>query len=174
MTFSGGEPMMQHKALLELLSLSRRHGLHTTIDTSGFAKQELFRQILPLTDLFLYDLKHMDSDLHRTHTAVDNKLILANADYLLSEGAQLTFRIPVIPGINTTPGELDAFRTYIEERKEKLTELHLLPYHRIAENKYFRLKMKEKLQDVKEPDDTMLQDIKTYFETTGLQVVIGG
>ena len=173
-TFSGGEPMLQHEALLELLTLSRKHGLHTTIDTSGFANQALFKKMQPLTDLFLYDLKNMDSDLHKAHTGIDNKLILANADFLLGEGAQIIFRIPVIPGINTTPGELEALSTFIEERKEKLTEIHLLPYHRIAENKYFRLKMKERLHDVMAPDESMLQDIKTHFETTGLEVVIGG
>ena len=173
-TFSGGEPLMQPNVLLKLLKACRKHGVHTTIDTSGFAKREVLEKMVPLTDLFLFDLKNMDPVLHKKYTGVDNRVILLNADYLLKEGANLIFRIPVIPGINTIPEEVDGMVRFIEERKENLTELHLLPYHRIAENKYFRLRMKQNLPDVVEPDDRMMADLKQRFESIGLEILIGG
>ncbi len=173
-TFSGGEPLMQTEALEVMLSLCKKSGIHTCIDTSGFAKRGQFQNILPLTDLFLYDLKNMDSDLHEEHTGVDNGLIQSNADFLLENKANLIFRIPVIPGINTTDDEVRRMVGYLEERQDFLNEVHLLPYHRIAENKYFRLRMKEHLSDVREPDKALMVQLKTKFEKSGLKVVIGG
>jgi len=173
-TFSGGEPLMQTEALNQLLESCKKEGLHTTIDTSGFAKREQFEQILPHTDLFLYDLKNMDGELHTEYTGVNNGVIQSNADFLLENKANLVFRIPVIPGINTTEEEVSRMIGYLEERLERLKEVHLLPYHRIAENKYFRLRMKEHLSQVKEPDQAYMEKLKTKFEKTGLEVVIGG
>ncbi len=173
-TFSGGEPMMQPEALIELLSACKQKGLHTTVDTSGFANRSHFERVLEFTDLFLFDLKNMDPDLHKKYCGVDNELILSNADYLLESGTELVFRIPVIPGINSTEEEVKQMIHFIEERKGSLKELHLLPYHRIADSKYFRLRMKQQLQVVKEPEPTLMEQLKTRFETTGLKVLIGG
>ena len=173
-TFSGGEPMMQFDALAELLAASKRLGLHTTLDTSGFAKREQFERILAHTDLFLYDLKHMDPDLHLKYTGVDNGLILSNADYLLENRAQLIFRIPVIPGVNTSVEEQSRMLSFLEERADYMKEVHLLPKHRIADNKYFRLRMKQELPEVREPDQTFMEQLKKEFEKSGLEVIIGG
>jgi pyruvate formate lyase activating enzyme len=173
-TFSGGEPMMQPQGLLELLQASKEKGVHTTVDTSGFAPPEDFRRILPHTDLFLYDLKNFDTGLHRKYTGVDNTLIRSNADFLLDQGASLVFRIPVVPGINDTEKELEGLIRYITERKENLTSLHLLPYHRIADHKYLRMRMKQNLPHVREPGEEYMEQLRSRFEQTGLEVVIGG
>jgi pyruvate formate lyase activating enzyme len=173
-TFSGGEPMMQADALVSLLEACKKEGLHTALDTSGFAPEKQFDRVLGHTDLFLYDLKNMDSDLHLKYTGVDNRLILSNADHLLAKGARMIFRIPVIPGINTSDEEMERFFDFAEERKEKIEGVHLLPYHRIADNKYFRLKMKQSMPDVKEPGQPLLGKIRQIFEKTGLPVTIGG
>jgi len=173
-SFSGGEPLMQPEGLLQLLQACKKHGLHTCVDTSGHVNWEHFERILPFTDLFLYDLKNMDPELHLRHTGVDNSLILANADKLLDAGARLVFRIPVIPGINTSERELATLIEFLKERAEKMTEVHLLPYHRIAGNKYRRLHMKELLADVDEPDQQLMHQLKEEFKRTGLEVIIGG
>ena len=173
-TFSVGEPHMQAAGLKQLLEGCKQHGLHTTVDTCGHARQEELDGILPLTDLFLYDLKHMDPELHLKYTGVDNELILANADHLIHGGANLVFRIPVIPGINTTPEEVDGMVRYIKDRAGSLKEMHLLPYHRIADNKYQRLQMKQLLKEVEEPTGAEMQTLKKAFEQTGLEVIIGG
>ncbi len=173
-TFSGGEPLMQLNELDELLKTSKLNGLHTAVDTSGFAKREQFERIVDTTDLFLYDLKHMDPELHKKYTGVDNVLIHANADFLLERGANVIFRIPVIPEVNTSFEEVARMIGFLKERKEHLTEVHLLPYHRIAENKYFRLRMKQPLHKLKEPDQPYMEQLKTEFEKSGLEVIIGG
>ena len=173
-TFSGGEPLMQINELEELLKASNQNGLHTAVDTSGFAKREQFERIADLTDLFLYDLKHMDPKLHKKYTGVDNSLIQSNADFLLERGANVIFRIPVIPEVNTSNEEVTRMIAFLMERKDNLKEVHLLPYHRIAENKYFRLRMNQPLQKLKEPDLPYMEQLKTEFEKSGLEVVIGG
>jgi pyruvate formate lyase activating enzyme len=173
-TFSGGEPLMQAEGLFKLLEACKQHGIHTTVDTSGYANWEQFDRILPLTDLFLFDLKNMNPELHRKYTGMDNGPILSNADKLLEKGATLIFRIPVIPGINTKASEIAAMVHFLKERAKKMSEVHLLPYHRIAENKYRRLQMTEDLADVAEPDERMMRQLKEEFKQTGLEVIIGG
>jgi len=86
----------------------------------------------------------------------------------------LIFRIPVIPGINTSREELEGMLSYLEERADRLKEVHLLPYHRIADNKYQRLQMKQQLKDVKKPTEAEMLKLKKTFEQTGLEVIIGG
>jgi pyruvate formate lyase activating enzyme len=173
-TFSGGEPLLQIDGLAELLMLCGQKGLHTTVDTSGFAKREHFEKIMPHTDLFLYDLKNMDPELHKKYTGVDNGLIRGNADYLLENGANVVFRIPVIPGINTSEKEILRMIEFLRERKELMKEVHLLPFHNIAGNKYFRLGMKPQIPDIEEPDREFMEQLKIKFEKTGLEVIIGG
>jgi pyruvate formate lyase activating enzyme len=173
-TFSGGEPLMQPEGLLQLLEACKMHGIHTTVDTCGYASWEQFERILPLTDLFLFDLKNMDPELHKKSTGVDNAPILSNAATLLEKGARVIFRIPVIPGINTSDSEVAGMVRFLSERAEKMTEVHLLPYHRIADNKYRRLQKEQYLSDVTEPDEHMMRQLKEEFRQTGLEVVIGG
>ena len=173
-TFSGGEPMMQVEVLSELLRECKSAGLHTAVDTCGYAERGHFEMILGSTDLFLFDLKHMDPDLHRKYTGADNGPIFANADFLLGEGARVVFRIPVIPGINTSQEEISLMVSFLEKRSHRCSELHLLPYHRIAWNKYSMLGMKNQLPDLKEPGQRLMMSLKKRFEKTGLEVIIGG
>lgn len=173
-TFSGGEPLMQPDALALLLEACKQQGLHTTVDTSGYASREQVERVRPLTDLFLFDLKNMDPELHKKYTGVDNGPLLSNADMLLGKGATLIFRIPVIPGINTIASEVEGMIRFLKERSEKMTEVHLLPYHSIAGNKYRRLQMKEHFRDAAEPDQATMHHLKEEFKQTGLEVIIGG
>lgn len=173
-TFSGGEPLMQIDALEEILRLSGKEGLHTVVDTCGHAPGDHFTRIMKLTNMFLFDLKNMDPVLHLKYTGVDNRKILANADLLLGNGANLIFRIPVIPGINTVQGELNRFVAYLQERRSGIHEVHLLPYHRIAKNKYQRLNLEMPASKIPEPSFDEMQKLKERFEETGLGIVIGG
>jgi len=173
-TFSGGEPLMQPDALAQLLEACKQQCLHTTVDTSGYVDWEHMDRIRPLTDLFLFDLKNMDPERHKSYTGVDNGPILSNADKLLNKGATLIFRIPVIPGFNTIDSEVEGMIRFLKERSEKMTEVHLLPFHSIAGNKYRRLQMKQHFKDVVEPDLKMMHSLKEEFRQTGLEVIIGG
>jgi pyruvate formate lyase activating enzyme len=173
-TFSGGEPLMQIDALADLLKACKAEGLHTTVDTCGLAPEKHVERILEDTDLFLYDLKNMDPVLHRKFTGVDNAGILSNTDFLLDRGARLIIRIPVIPGVNTDDGEQERLFNFVQERAGKLEEVHLLPYHRIADHKYRRLGLKPPMDNVKEPEEGFMNELKSRYESSGLCVRIGG
>ncbi len=100
-TVSGGECMLQPEPLRELLNLCRGAGIGTAVDTAGNVPFEYFREILPLTDLFLYDLKHTDSATHKAGTGVGNELILENLERLLDEcPGKVIIRVPLVPGFN--------------------------------------------------------------------------
>jgi len=173
-TFSGGEPLMQPEGLAELLEACRENGIHSTVDTCGAVPQGHFESIVESTDLFLFDLKNIDPGLHQKFTGSDNKLILSNADYLIGKGASLIFRIPVVPGINTSDDEVNGMIGFASERKDSIEALHLLPYHRIADHKYLRMGLKQPSAGVAEPDEIYMERMKEKFESTGLEVVIGG
>jgi pyruvate formate lyase activating enzyme len=99
-TFSGGEPMLQFEFLLEALKVCKANGYHTTVDTSGFSSAENYKSVIPFTDLFLFDLKHLDEAKHVEFTGVSNIGILANYKLLLENAKEIVVRIPVIPGFN--------------------------------------------------------------------------
>ena len=99
-TFSGGEPLMQHAFLCTMLDRLRESGVHTAVETSGFASADIFRSVVSRTDYVIMDLKLADPLLHRKYTGVDNACILANAAWLKASGVQHEFRTPLIPGIS--------------------------------------------------------------------------
>ena len=99
-TFSGGEPLMQHKFLLEILETCGREGIHRCVDTTGFANTEILLKVAEKTEHFLYDLKMMDSEKHKKYTGVPNEKILENLKALSATGAKIDIRIPLIHGVN--------------------------------------------------------------------------
>lgn len=173
-TFSGGEPLLQHKELLSILQLCGEKGIHRALDTTGYASATVLSEIAGHTDLFLYDLKNMNPELHNKHTGVDNKRILENADILLNMGKEVIFRVPLVPGINDSEEELNAYVRFFAERTEKFREVHILPYHKIGSDKYRRLEMDYPLGSILEPSQEQINLVKKKFETTGIEVNIGG
>ena len=173
-TFSGGEPLLQHEFLTEMLKTLKQRGIHTAVDTSGQAKTALFDAIMPFTDLFLYDLKHMDPEKHRTYTGVDNRLILKNLKHLAAEKANIFIRIPVVPTINDSRQDLSEMIGYLKTLNGSIKEVHLLPYHAFAGNKYVRLKKENKLKNLKSYDRKDIEPIRQQFEAAGFTVKIGG
>jgi pyruvate formate lyase activating enzyme len=173
-TFSGGEPLMQSGELIKLLEATGREGVHRAVDTSGYAETEELMNVAEHTDLFLYDLKLMDPLRHKEYTGVDNRLILENADRLLQRGAEVIFRIPVVPGINDTEQELAAFLSFFRQREGQFREVHLLPYHKTGTHKYRRLDMEYDFGDLETPPDEKMQLLREQIESAGVQVTIGG
>lgn len=169
-TFSGGEPLMQHEPLLQMLSAAGVAKVHRAVDTSGFADADILMQVAQHTDLFLYDLKMMDPKRHLEYTGVDNAPILENADRLLEHGANVIFRIPVIPGVNDTREEQLAFAEYLQQRQGLFSEVHLLPYHRTAQNKYRRLGKKYTQNALETPTEEVMQRFKSRLEQAGCEV----
>lgn len=172
-TFSGGEPLIQPAFLKETLALCRQHGIHTAVDTSGYASWNAIEPILEYTNLFLFDIKCISHALHLKRTGVSNKLILENLNRISAHGGNIHIRIPVIPGFNSNIHEM----LQILETIKGLTHVDrvdLLPFHKIASTKYSRLNMADKMQHEAAlyPED--LEPFKTVFENNGLRVSIGG
>jgi glycyl-radical enzyme activating protein len=130
-TFSGGECLAQPAFLAEVLKQCREAGIHTAVDTAGAVPWQAFEQILPYTDLFLYDVKAMDPELHRTWTGADNKGVLENLKRLLATGAPVQVRIPFVPQANA--GEMGNLAKGLAGMG--IGEVTLLPYHRLGEGK---------------------------------------
>jgi len=138
-TLSGGEVMAQDADFLaELLTLFKKRGVHAAIDTCGFAPWERFEKILPLTGLFLYDLKALDPALHERLTGADNAPILENLRKLAKAGANLNLRIPVVPGANDGEAEMRALAEFAFGACGPV-DVNLLPYHRVGSDKAERL-----------------------------------
>ncbi len=138
MTLSGGEPMMRAGFTFALLSTAKKEGIHTAIETCGFAPQEEFKRILPVTDLFLFDVKTMDEAKHLRFTGQDNRLILSNLEFLSGAGAEIVLRCPLIPGLNDTSDEL-ARLGELAERLPGITTIDVEPYHPLGVSKAERL-----------------------------------
>ncbi|MDA3822153.1 MAG: glycyl-radical enzyme activating protein [Bacteroidales bacterium] len=173
-TFSGGEPLMQHKALINLLKILGEKGIHRAVDTSGYANREIVSMVAEQTDLFLFDLKLMDSDRHKEFTGVENQRILENADLILDKGVELIFRVPVIPGINDSDAEINALMKFLTDRKDRVKDVHLLPYHKIGMQKYSRMAKNYSFSDIEEPEEAHMLELKQKIESCGVDVTIGG
>ena len=133
-TFSGGECMLQPDFLEALLTACGKEGIHTAVDTAGAVPFSVFERILPYTDMFLYDVKSMDSDLHRKYVGAGNEQILENLARLLRMKKRVWIRVPVIPGINDTAEEMYSLRRFLMKNGYP-EKVELLPYHRMGERK---------------------------------------
>lgn len=129
-TLSGGEPLLQADFCAELLS-NLRGDIHTTIETSGYAKAEDFERIIHLCDFVIMDIKLMDDEVHRNRTGVSNEQILSNAKLLMESGVPHLFRTPLVPGITDTEENLRAISRFIGEEP-----IELLSYNELAPAKY--------------------------------------
>lgn len=134
-TCSGGEPMLQHDFLKELLVAANAVGLNTAIDTAGNVPFEWFEEILPFTDLFLYDLKCMDNTQHTKAVGVGNRHILENIVKLSEAGATIWVRIPVIPSVNDSMENMERTANFLSPLKG-VQKVELLTFHRLGGGKY--------------------------------------
>ena len=133
-TFSGGEPLMQHTFLKSILIMCKNAGLSTVIETCGAASREVFQSIIDHVDEFYYDLKLMDPKRHKELTGCTNELILENLCYLAEQKKKVLVRIPLIPGVNNDEGNLKSTGLYL--KKIGVQRVQLLPYHAYGASKY--------------------------------------
>ena len=134
-TFSGGECMLQIDFLFEFLKKCKENGIHTAVDTAGHIPWESFEKILPYTDLFLYDIKTINDEIHKEYTGVTNGLILKNLTKLLKFDADIWVRVPIIPCVNDTEEEMKKIRSFFDINGYP-KKIELLPYHAMGEHKY--------------------------------------
>jgi len=172
-TFSGGEPFSQPDFLFAAIGACRERGLHTAVDTSGYAPRELLLRAAELADLFLYDLKDMDPGRHRKTTGVPLEPILANLRALDSAGATIWIRIPLIPGFNDGPETVEAYIRFLSRLNGRYP-VFLLPYHPVGEEKYRRLGLSYPLAGLKPPSAERIEEVRAAFAAAGFEVRIGG
>ena len=137
-TLSGGEPLAQYDFSLELLKKAKENGIHTAIETCGYAEKSKILEIAKYVDLFLFDCKETDPDLHKEYTGVDNKIILDNLKALSDAGSKIILRCPIIPGFNDRAEHFKG----ISETAEKfigIEHIEIEPFHPLGESKYSAL-----------------------------------
>ena len=143
-TLSGGECLMQSEFCAEILKKLKEKGVNTAVDTCGFVKKEAIDAVMPYTDIFLYDVKAIDEDVHIKCTGVSNKLIIENLKYIDSCGKKIEVRIPYVPELNSD--QIEKIAELLSELKN-LTKVRVLPYHNYAGSKYASLDMKNTLPE---------------------------
>lgn len=169
-TISGGECLTQPDFTVAVLKRMKEEGIHTAVDTTGFASWSVIERALPYTDLWLYDLKHMDNDKHEAMVGVPNKLILENARKLAAAGAKLQIRIPVIPMFNNDVENIRKTAEFCLELGDAVEVVQLLPYHNLGVTKYLRISDKP-IAEATPPSDAQMQRLKKLMEDVGLKHV---
>jgi len=174
-TISGGDPLAQDDFTEAICRLAKAAGLHTAIDTSGYAPWPAFQRVLEHTDLVLYDFKCMDDEKHKEFTGVSNELILENAKRMCESFPEVTLlaRFAVIPGYNDDEHNLRQTAAFLKALG-KVATVHLLPYHTFGEAKYERLEQPRQALPIAPPSEERMREIKRVFEDAGVEAVIGG
>jgi len=165
-TFSGGEPLAQPDFLMEVLRKCRAAGIHTTVETCGFAPAGVFHDVAPLTDLFLFDLKILDPEKHLRLTGQPLRPILDNLALLASSGSRVIIRFPFIPGFTDDQVNLDAIADLMI--RLGLKEIHIEPYHSLGAEKYAEHGMNYSLEGLRMPEFHEVQQVVDFFSRSGL------
>jgi len=169
-TVSGGEPMTQADFVTELFKLCKDDGIHTCIETCGYASSEGYRKVIPYTDLFYFDLKIMEPELHKKYTGCDNALIHQNAKIVAESGVSVLFRQPVIPTVNDTEDNIVRTAEFILSLGK--TDLQLMPYHRAGQTKYDALQMKYQTAELPIMPAERINEIKDRYISLGINCTI--
>lgn len=174
MTLSGGECLLQPEFASDLLFAARQAGINTVIESTGFADFSMIEEkILPHLDLFLMDIKHMNEAKHELFIGKSNEKVLENARKIAQTGQRMIIRVPVVPTFNDTELEILEIARFARSLPG-VEELHLLPYHRLGQDKYTGLNREYLLEHIQVPENDHMQQLLEIAKTTGLRVQIGG
>ncbi len=175
LTLSGGESLCQPEFARALLKTAKERGINTAMESMGCAKWETIESILPYLDTYLLDIKHTNPDKHREFTTRSNELMLENARKIARSGlTNLVIRVPVIPTFNDTPEEIAAIAQFAD-KLEGVNTIHLLPYHRLGQDKYEGLGREYLMKDILPPENAHMEMLKRTVENVSrLNCRIGG
>ncbi|MGI6216327.1 MAG: glycyl-radical enzyme activating protein [Coriobacteriales bacterium] len=173
-TVSGGECLMQPDFMAAFLKQCKEEGVNTAVDTCGYVPWENIEKVLPYSDLFLYDIKHMDSAEHKRLTGVPNELILENAKKIAENGGRFHIRIPLITGCNDSVENIEATRDFLLTIKDAVDLVQVLPYHKLGTVKWERLYWKDEATDfeTEPPSDEEVEARSQIFRDAGFEVII--
>ncbi|RPJ49916.1 MAG: radical SAM protein, partial [Chloroflexi bacterium] len=155
-------------------------GIHTALETTTHYRWETLEKALPLTDLFMIDIKHMEPEKHRAATGVSNEQILANIRRLAGTGKPVIFRTPVIPGVNDTVAEIGAIARFIHELScipledgtlcPERFSLELLAFHKLAADKYKSLGLEYPAAHLEPPTKEHMANLASAASAHGIAV----
>jgi len=157
LTLSGGEPLFQVEFAYELLKQAKQNGIHTCIETCGFAKTEEILKVAEFTDIFLYDWKLTNNKLHKEYTEVQNTLILKNLQQIDAIGSKIILRCPIIPNVNDTEEHFLGIAN-VANSLENILVIETEPYHSLGNNKYKKLGKTEKIQSFQQPTKQQVEE----------------
>jgi pyruvate formate lyase activating enzyme len=175
-TLSGGEPLLQPEFAVALLSRLREAGVHTALETAANVPWQAIAEALPVTDLFLVDLKLIDPARHLKATGVSNKRILENVRRLAASGKPIKFRVPVVPTVNDTPEEVAAIADFVaalnaETAPSEPFGLELLAFHRLASEKYRSLGLDNPAAELLPPPRERMSELAAVARRRGIGAV---
>jgi pyruvate formate lyase activating enzyme len=166
-TVSGGEPLLQAHFVKALFELCKADGINTCIETCGCVPSQNLLDVLPLTDYLLFDLKHMDADIHSRYTGQPNNIILKNAALAAEKGADILFRIPLIPGVNDDEDNINATAGFILGLPGRHS-VQLMPYHRLGDSKYKALNLLNTMSDKQIMTQEQINAVQQRFISRGV------
>ncbi len=174
-TLSGGECMLQPDFTRDLLRACKENGISTAVESMANVPFENIEKVLPYLDTYLMDIKHMNGAKHKEFTQRDNTLALENSKRVAESGAcKLVIRVPVVPTFNDSEREIEAIASYAGNLKG-VEKMHLLPYHRLGQDKYDGLNRNYELKSLTPPSDEKMERLRLVAEkASGIKVVIGG
>jgi len=173
-TFSGGEPLMHSEYLIEALKECGKRMYHRVVDTTAFTNQETLLEVAKHTELFLIDLKIMDSKSHKNFTGVSNEKILSNITELAKTNCEIIFRMPLIKKVNTSKENIRSTALFMNSLDGNKSVINLLPYHNIAENKHVKLGDKSSFVKFETPNEQEINGIVEIFNSYGITATVGG
>jgi pyruvate formate lyase activating enzyme len=173
-TFSGGEPLLHSEYLLEALKQCGKRMYHRVVDTTALAKQETLLEVADNCEMFLIDIKMMDSERHKFYTGVYNEKILLNIRALAKTNCDLVFRIPLMKNVNDDKENIIKTAEFVNSLELDTTEINLLPYHKVAENKMVKLGIAKDFIEFEEPEENRIREIISIFNKFGIFAKVGG
>ena len=172
-TLSGGEMLAQPDFAAAILKRCKEGGISTCVETTGFATPENFAKVLPYVDIFLYDLKSLNDEVHKKWTGVSNEPILRNLETAMHSDSQVVIRWPFIPTVNDTEENLNLMKEkLLELNKIKPTRVEILPYHNFGEGKYVMTHREYLAKDLKRPTKESLDKVEKMFQDAGIEIII--
>ncbi|MBR6893187.1 MAG: glycyl-radical enzyme activating protein [Bacteroidaceae bacterium] len=175
-TICGGEPLMHHQYTIKLLQELKKRRFHRAVDTTLFSNATIIKEVAANCELFLVDLKLMDSERHRFYTGVPNEKILANIRMIAEMGCDFFIRIPLIEGVNADEQNIDESARFLASIPWNRKVVNLLPYHDIGKGKHEKLGTKYNPDSIQmaAPSQETQQRCIAQFKHYGITATIGG
>jgi len=171
-TVSGGEPLLYADFVCSLFDKCHKVGIHTCLETAGYAPESVLWQVLRSTDYVLYDLKHLDSNAHRRFTGKPNRLVLSNAKLVVKSGVETLFRMPLVPGMNDSLQNIQETAAFLRGLESSAHRIELMPYHRLGESKYNALDIMYSMHGILPPGASHIESVRKAFEECGIQCLV--